>query len=174
MADTSIFIQYPLFTRFILPFLLVFALVFGILEKTKVLGDGKKSLNAIIAFVVGLIVITALSPTVIISNLVLFLSVALVIVFIVLMIWSFMSGEEGITKIMEKGPVKWILFGVLIVAVVIGTIWAFGISLPDTGSNLITALFGQAWSGTFWTNVIFAILIAAALALVIGKTAKKS
>src|SRR3989344_5829629 len=51
----------------ILPFLLVFAVVFGILEKTRILGSEKigdteytrKNLNAIVAFVLGLLVVAA-------------------------------------------------------------------------------------------------------------------
>ena len=51
----------------VLPFLLVFTIVFAILEKTKVLGVdkidgqeiGKKNLNSMIAFVVALLVIAS-------------------------------------------------------------------------------------------------------------------
>ena len=45
----------PLFVETILPFLLVFTLVFAILEKTKILGDGKRQIDAIVALVIGLI-----------------------------------------------------------------------------------------------------------------------
>src|SRR3989344_9411007 len=51
----------------VLPFLLVFTIVFAILEKTRVLGvdkvDGKeytkKNLNAIVAFVIGFLVVAS-------------------------------------------------------------------------------------------------------------------
>jgi hypothetical protein len=60
----------------ILPFLLVFAVVFGILEKTKILGEEKvggvmyprKNLNSIVAFVLGLLVVAATKVVGIISE----------------------------------------------------------------------------------------------------------
>jgi hypothetical protein len=41
----------------LLPFLLIFTLVFAVLQKTNILGTGKKNLNVIIALVVGLSVV---------------------------------------------------------------------------------------------------------------------
>jgi len=166
--STQIFLQYPIFTRFILPFILVFALTFGILEKTKVLGESAKKLNAIVSFVIGLIFITILSPTVVLSNLVLFLSIALVIVFVIMVIWGFFSGE-GKMEILNGGKpgLKIAMFVILLIAVLFGVLWAFGVSLPTAGNNLVTALFNQPWSSNFWTNVIFGVLVAAALALVL-------
>ena len=40
-----------------LPFLLVFVIIYAILQKTRILGEGKKNLNVIIALVVGLLVV---------------------------------------------------------------------------------------------------------------------
>jgi len=42
-------------TDVMLPFLLVFVIIFAILQKTKILGDGKKNLNAAVAVVIGLL-----------------------------------------------------------------------------------------------------------------------
>lgn len=41
----------------LLPFLLIFTIVFAVLEKTKILGDGKKNLNATLSLVLSLIVV---------------------------------------------------------------------------------------------------------------------
>ncbi len=71
-------------------------IVFAVLEKTKVLGDDKKQLNALLAFVIGLIFVGAVFPKLIVANMILFLTVALVIVFVVLLLWGFVySGEKG-------------------------------------------------------------------------------
>jgi hypothetical protein len=48
MAGETIF-QNFIIKDFILPFVFMFVLVFAILEKTKILGDGKKQLDAIVA-----------------------------------------------------------------------------------------------------------------------------
>lgn len=44
-------------TDVMLPFLLIFVVVFAILQKTKILGEGKKNLNTGVALVVGLLVV---------------------------------------------------------------------------------------------------------------------
>lgn len=44
-------------TDVMLPFLLIFVIIFAVLQKTKILGEGKKNLNVVVALVVGLLVI---------------------------------------------------------------------------------------------------------------------
>ncbi len=44
-------------TDVILPFLLIFVIVYAILQKTKILGEGKKNLNSIVAIVAALLVV---------------------------------------------------------------------------------------------------------------------
>ncbi len=44
-------------TDVLLPFLLIFTIVFAILQKTKILGDGKKNFNVVIALVLALSVV---------------------------------------------------------------------------------------------------------------------
>ena len=54
----------------LLPFLLVFTVVFAILQKTSILGKGKKQIDAIVSLVVGLIVVAfGYATNVIIKNL---------------------------------------------------------------------------------------------------------
>src|SRR3989338_5040779 len=45
------------FVDVLLPFLLIFTVIFAILEKTKILGEGKKSMNVGIAFIFALLVV---------------------------------------------------------------------------------------------------------------------
>ncbi len=156
MAETIL--QHWLFTRFAFPFLLVFFIVFAILEKTKLLGENKKQLNALISFMIGLIFIAFAYPVDVVNNLILFLTVAIIIVFIVLIIWGFISGE---TKLESKG-FKIAAFVVLIIAVIIAVLWATGVY-----DSLVNWITGQNWSSTFWTSLLFIVVIAIALALVL-------
>jgi len=60
--DLSATLQDLGFYDFILPFLLVFTIVFAILEKTKILGvdkdnESKRNINAVIALVLGLLIV---------------------------------------------------------------------------------------------------------------------
>lgn len=155
----DIIFQNVVFSKFILPFLLIFFIVFAILEKTKVFGDGKKQLNAMISFVIGLIFVGAAYPKEVVGNLILFLTVALVVVFLVLVLWGFASGDG--LKIESKG-LKITLGIVAVIAVIIAVLWATGVE-----GTIFDLLFDQSWSETFWTNVLFIILVGAALAFVI-------
>ena len=161
MAEDTL-LQGEIFTRFILPFFLVFFIVFAILEKTKFFGDGKKQINAMIAFVVGLIFVSVLYPTLVVNNLILFLTVALVSIFVILLIWGFIFGDakEGFK------PEPWMKIGLAIlagIAFIVAVIWATGFN-----DKLVGGLFGQSWSKAFWTNLGFVLAIAIALALVLG------
>ena len=162
VEETTIF-QEGLFTRFVLPFLLVFFIVFAILEKTKLFGEDKKQINAMIAFVIGLLFVSVLYPTMVVNNLILFLAVALVCVFVIMILWGFVFGniKEGFS------PTPWMkttLAIILGLAVIVAIFWATGFS-----EGLLQKLFYQSWSKTFWTNLAFIVAIAVALALVIGK-----
>ena len=162
-------LQHWIFTKFALPFLLIFFIVFGILEKTKLFGPDKKQLNALIAFVIGLILVGATSPTLTISNLILFLTVAIVVLFVALLLWGFVTGEEGLKFEKAPKPLKWLIGIVIVVAVIIALFWALGIegTVFGTVSNFF---FKSSWSKSFWTNFSFVIVIIIALVLVLRKT----
>ncbi|MCK5149763.1 hypothetical protein KAJ87_02465 [Candidatus Pacearchaeota archaeon] len=161
MADTIF--QHFIVQDFILPFLLIFTLVFAILEKTKLLGDGKKQLNAIVAFVIGLIFVTAVFPKEVVGNLMLFLTVALVIMFVIMLLWGFVFGDikDGFK------PEGWMKIGlglIIGIATIAAVIWAVGIR-----GGIIDFLFRQSWSSTFWTNFSFVIIVVLVLVYFIRK-----
>ncbi len=163
MAETLL--QHPVLTNFVYPFLIVFFIVFAVLEKTKLFGEEKKQLNALLAFVIGLVFVSAVFPKMVVANMILFLSVAIVIVFVVLMLWGFVfSTKEGFQ--MTSG-MKWGLFAVVTIALIIGILWATGVS-----GKVYDFLFNQSWSEAFWTNLIFVVLIGVALAAMIKGTGK--
>jgi len=166
VAETIL--QSEILTKFVYPFLLVFFIVFAVLEKTKVLGDDKKQLNALVAFIIGLIFVGAVFPKIVVGNLILFLTVALVVMFVVLLLWGFIAGDikEGF-KI--PSGLKIALMIIVGIAVIIAVFWALGV-----GSNFFDFLFRSSWSDSLWTNLLFVIVIAAALAVVLGSAKKAS
>lgn len=165
MVETIL--QNPILTKFVYPFLLVFFILFAVLEKTKILGDNQKQINALVSFVIGLIFVAAVFPKIIVGNMVLFLTLAIVIVFVVMMLWGFVSGGGDLLKL-EKAPdgLKWTLGIVVVLAVVVAVFWAAGI---DTG--FLGNLFNSEWSDKFWTNFFFIVVVAVALAVAVGKKA---
>ena len=72
MAEVT-FLQNSLLTKFVYPFLLMFFILFAVLEKTKVFGSGTKQINALISFVISFIFVSAVFPKEVTSNLMLFL-----------------------------------------------------------------------------------------------------
>ena len=104
MVETIL--QHPILANFALPFLLIFFIVFAILEKTKVLGEGKTQLNALTAFVLGLVFVGAVFPKEVVNNMVLFLTVAMVVVFVTLLLWGFATGGELKESFVSAGWMK--------------------------------------------------------------------
>ena len=160
MAETIL--QAPIFTDFAFPFLLIFFVLYGILEKTNVFGDQHRT-NALVSFVVGLIFVAAVQPKLIVENLILFLTVAIIVVFIALLLWGFIIGKlPEIPGKLQAGVAV-----VVIIAVVIATLWAIGVE-----GSFFDFLFRSGWSADFWTNAAFIVVVIAALALIISSGKK--
>jgi len=159
MAEETI-LQNWIFTKFLFPFLLVFFIIFAVLERTKLFGDGKKQIDALVAFIIGLIFVVAVYPTLVVTNMILFLTIALVCVFVVLLIWGFIFGEVKEEFKVAKW-MKWILGGITGIAFVVAIIWATGF-----WQNVGTFL-NQELTQNIITNGVFIIVIAIALALVL-------
>jgi len=150
----------PLFVEVILPFLLVFAVVFAILQKTKILGEGKKQIDAIVSLVVGLIVIAFAQAVNVIVYLVPILAVS-VIVLLSFMILYGMVYKEGEFEIPKS--VKVLAAIVIIVAVLF---------LTGAWDYLVDFVFFTADYGLV-TNVIFIVVIIAAVVVVVWGGGKK-
>ena len=161
MAAETI-LQHWIVTQFILPFTLITALVYGILEKTKLLGEKNHQLNAIIAFVIGLVFTGAVFPKLVVENLILFLTVGIVVLFVVMLLWGFVStkakGDEGFKL---EGWMQKTLWAVAGIAVVGAVIWATGIN-----NSLLDFLFRSSWSSELWTNIAFIAVIVVVLVLI--------
>jgi len=164
VADTIL--QSDLAVKFVYPFLLIFFIVFAILEKTNVLGEGKKQINAMVAGIIALIFVAAVTPKLIVGDLILYLSIALILIFVVLLLWGFASGGDLKSGILGgDGKAKWLAWVVGIV-IVLG---AFVVMANSAGVDFgfLDKLFNSDWSESFWTNALFVVLIAVALAVAI-------
>jgi hypothetical protein len=78
-------------------------------------------------------------------------------------------GEKGV-NVFDESPkgIKWAIAIFILIVVAIAVLWAAGI---DTAS-FVDRVFHSTWSNTLWTNLIFIVLVAAALAIVLS-TGKK-
>lgn len=160
MAGEETILQHWILTKFAFPFFIIFFLVYALLEKTKMLGEDKHQLNAMLAAVLGLVFVGFAYPKSIVENLILFLTVAIVIMFVALLLWGFVSGGEFGKDFLEHKGLRWTIGIVIVIILIIATFWAMGIE-----NGVIDLFFKQEWSSTFWTNVTFIVVIAIALAI---------
>lgn len=157
MAETIL--SSPFFTELVLPFLLVFTLVFAILDKIKILGEGKRQINAIVAFVIGLILLAFPYPRDIIVNLMPLLAVMVVVLLVFILLFAFASGEKEVK--MPKG-LK-ITFGILIALVLIIALVVF----TGYGDFILNAITGGEGSSLL-SNLFFIAIIGGAIAVVLA------
>ena len=128
MAQLGIF-ELPIFSDYIMPFLLMFVVVFAILEKTELLGKGKKQINSIVAFIFSLIFIALPGAVKTTQDLVPVIGVIIIILLSFLMLFGFVGGQVGPGKEgLNKG--LRITFGILIGLAILATLmWSTGLSI---------------------------------------------
>lgn len=150
-----------IFTNLILPFLLIFVLVFAILQKSKILGDGKAQIDALIAMVIGLLLVGLPGPRDIVVNLMPWLAVGVSVILVFLILYGFVAGDLSSTP-------KWmkITFGTLAGLFVVGVVlYVTGLWEP-----IYDALFGSAKTEIFSSILLVVIIVAAfVIAVATGK-----
>ena len=116
----------------VLPFLLIFTIIFAIFEKTRILGtdeiDGhkypKKNLNSMVAFVIAFLVVASSRMVAVINeamaNIVL---LVLIVVSFLLLIGIFYSEDE---EVILEGPWRTAFMVVLLVAILLIFLYALG------------------------------------------------
>jgi hypothetical protein len=163
MADL-IFLQ-PLFTDYVLPFLLVFVLIFAILQKTKLLGDGKRQIDAMIGALIGLILIGFPFSRDLIVNMIPFLAVAAVMLLVIMLLFGFVFAKEKdvLTEWVKIGIVTVILISFVIFFLVIAGWWNIFINFVFGGTN-----------SNIVSTVVFIIVIAGAVIAVLYGNKKSS
>jgi hypothetical protein len=148
----------PFVTEIVLPFLLVFTLIFAILEKTRILGEGKRQINAIIGLVIGLFLVAFPFARSIVVGLMPLLAVIAVVILVFTMLFAFASGGKE-EFVMPKG-LK-VAFGVLIgLALIVALLVLTG--YWDVVFRTITE--GRELA----TNIFFILIIVAAIIIVIA------
>ena len=149
----------PFFMEYVLPFVLVFTLIFAILEKTKILGECKKQISAIIGLVVGLMFI-AFPIKVVVIYLMPFLAVSAVILLVFMILYGFIVGKK-------EGDVlgRWwkVAFGAILSVAMISVL------LMATGywDIVYNYLFSTSSGSTIWVNGFLIVVIVGVIIAVI-------
>lgn len=158
------------FFDIILPFLLVFTIVFAILEKTKIFGketDRNKNINAMVAFVIAFFVIA--TPQIVTSIQVSIPQVALVLVVLVsfmMLAGSFISGEKEFSFQDRTG---WKIFLTLTVFFGIVAIFLNSLDWLDPVLRYII----ERWTDTLIVSILFLGIIIGVIFFVVGSGDKK-
>jgi len=151
-------------TDILLPFLLIFVIVFAILQKTKVLGEERKNLNIIVALVVGLLVVIPhatgrfppnADPVIIINDALPQLSIVLVaVIFLLVLIGAF--GQDYV--FLGVAMPGWITaFSLVVIIIIFGG--AAGWWSGQFGNNLEN-IFGTEAIAVAIMLLVFGIVIA--------------
>lgn len=150
----------PIFTEGVLPFLLVFVLVFAILQKTKILGEGKTQIDALIALAIGLISIAVPTTRSFIVNMMPWLAFALVVLLVFLLVYGFVATASDPNKGLSVP--NWVKNTVLILGIVMVVVLAIYV----TG-------FWPTVKGWFsGEDVLSSVLLIIVVAVVVGMVAK--
>ena len=155
----------------VLPFLLVFTIVFGILEKTKIFGvekgdKPKKNLNAMVAFSIAFFVVAASQIVDAIRISLPWVSLVLVMIIAFLLLTGVFYGDEQF-KLWDKhkGLTKWFI-GLILIAIAAIFLYAF-----DLLDDVLGFIGGSAGTGV-GSSVILLLLVVAAVWYVVGRGTK--
>lgn len=142
----------------IYPFLIVFAIVFALLQKTKVIGESM-GINALLAVVMGILVVISKTATEMINFMAPWFVV--VVIFLVLMLFVFQTmgaKDADIASAVKDKAVYWTLIGIALVILVAAFGKVLGQSLTEAsvqsgeGALNVTGEGGVA-TGDFQQNV---------------------
>jgi hypothetical protein len=151
------------------PFLLIFVLVFAILQKSKILGEGKHQIDALVSLSIALIVVAFGWATDIITKMMPFLAISLVTILVFMLLYGFIASD--IKKGLEIPDwLKRVGVAFATVVVVIALIVATG-----QWDRIYNSIFtGEGISG-LWADIILVIIVIAAASAVVlsGKSKVK-
>lgn len=147
-ATLSLF-EHPFFVNVLLPFLLIFTVVYAILEKTNILGEGKKSADIIVALIIGFIFVGAQSLVGFTLSIIPVIAVMLVLLLGYFLIFGFIGIRQNKGLNIALG----IIFGI---ALIVTILWASGVLKKMTAS----------FSSNAMTLTIAVIIIVGAIALI--------
>lgn len=168
---TSI-LQAPLLREFLYPMLLIFFITFAILQKTEIFGKEKSQINAMISLIVSLIFVGAVFPKMMTTHLIEYMAIAMIVIFVGLFLWGFISGNKDLTITDDKGKkihkiFVFLIFGGLTFVI----LWASGLGTTILSGfmKISSFIFGESTS-EFWTNALLIGIILFAIFVALGKS----
>jgi len=138
--------------------------MYALLEKSKLLGQDQKQINAFVSLVVSLIFVSVVFPVIVVNNLILFMTVGVAVVFVGFILWGFINGGDiSLNKGVQRG-----LAVLVFISLIVAIFWATG-TFPEVW-DFIERAFDWAFSSNkegFWTNFLIVVLVIAAVGAVL-------
>ena len=143
--------------EFVLPFLLIFTITFAILEKTKILGStteggSRKNINAVVALILGLLMVTQFEIVQTMNNFLPKISLFLVIAVMFMVLVSLFGAN------LENG-FSGILLGIATIITLVVIYWALG---PSLGFEV------PWWIEYNWQTILFVVILVIIMFIIIG------
>lgn len=152
----------PLFTDVILPFVLVFVVLFAVLQKTQVLGKDKSQIDAMVSFIAAILFIAFPGASAVVNKMIGVTGIIIVILLVFMIMFGFVGGQtkEGLNQGLK------ITFGIAIaVALVITLLWSTGTLHVLTGN--------ESWMKQLQNTIVLLAFIGGAFAIVLTSSAAK-
>ncbi len=148
----------------LLPFLLVFAIIFAVLEKTAILGKDKTNINVIVSVVIGLLLIVQRGIVELINLFLPRVSLIIVVVLMGLLVIAMVAGKEfkGL-----KGPVLGIAIIIILVSLIIALV------APASGTPGGAAWLSEADKQTLISIGVPLLILVLTIGLITSKPKKE-
>jgi len=155
----------PIFSEIVLPFVLIFTVLFAILQKTQILGKGKKQIDAIVSLSIGLIVVSYANAVNIISDLMPFMAISVVIILVFLILYGmvFKEGQFDLNN-KVKNVIGW--FAALALGVTV-------LYITGAWEYIQNNWLGGETQSSIVTNIIFLVIVAVAIGVAMSSGKKQ-
>lgn len=144
------------FTEMLLPFLLVFVVMFAILQKSKILGEGKAQIDALVSLVLGLILIAFPGPRDIIVGIMPWLAVGVATILVFLILYGLVAGDLSEVDTWMK-----VVFGIL------AGLFTIGVVVYVAGFWTVAKGWFDGTNSNFWSTIFMLLIIGGAVAVAV-------
>ena len=158
----------------LLPFLLVFTVVYAILQKTHILGEGKDNLDAMVAFVIGLLVVAASKVVVVINEALPQVMVLVIVGLGFLLMLGIFAKPDGTFFDKIGDTARTIIMIIMSIAVVLIFL---SVIENDDGDSWLSYGWNYMldnWSGAVFGSIVLFLLVIGAIFFVVGGGDKKN
>jgi hypothetical protein len=135
-------------TEWILPFLLIFVIIFALLEKSNLFGEGKQQIDSLVSLSAAILSVSVPYSRQVIVELMPWLGVGLVCLFVFFVMYSFIVGD----KLFEEA--KWLKYTLLAIV----AIFVFGVIFQVTGFWTFVTSKTDSFSSDMFISILLVVI----------------